>query len=527
MSVAALLSTAGTAYAGSARDYLNAPVDSWLLNYNAGYTTSLTPEDGTDTVPGVRANVLAQSVVLTRIIDYWGRTGGFSLVLPYALIDTSAGPFRASTNGVSDVGFLWQMNIFGGPALTREQFQSFVPQTFSSFHLLVTTPIGFYQPSSPINPSANRWMISPTVNFSYTPDQGSTWIETYVAGRVFTDNSNYLVNRAQTLTQRPLLRLEEHVSRNVTDALWLSADAFYNLGGETSIDGIDQDNMANTLRIGAGMGPRLWRGADMGLNYERVVAKPASEPYFANRAIDRETALVGGFLRPTAAPESPFRVDFPVPKPSMSDRYLRERPAGIDVFAEIDEAGFDPPSQVLMSRAGDQHSARLFPGFDEKIVSMYATIVQTCIVHLIRHSMDFASWKDRKALAGALKTIYRAKDADAANVALTAFDASHWGQKYPAITQSWRRDWERVIPFFAFPEAVRRIVYTTNAIEALNAKLRRAVKIRGHFPNDDAAAKLLFLVLRQVAAEWKMPPREWFEAKTQFAILFGERFVQA
>jgi hypothetical protein len=212
-------------------------------------------------------------------MDYWGRTGGFSLVLPYALIDTSAGPFRASTNGVSDVGFLWQMNIFGGPALTREQFQSFIPQTFSSFHLLVTTPLGFYQPSSPINPSANRWMISPTVNFSYTPDQGWSWIETYVSGRIFTDNGNYLVNGAQTLTQKPLLRLEEHLSRNVTDALWLSANAYYNLGGETSIDGIDQDNMANTLRIGAGMGLRLWPGADMALNYERVVAKPASEPY--------------------------------------------------------------------------------------------------------------------------------------------------------------------------------------------------------------------------------------------------------
>ena len=96
-------------------------------------------------MPGVRSNVFAQSVVLTRIMDYWGRTGGLSLVLPYAFIDTSAGPFRASTNGVSDVGFLWQMNIFGGPALTREQFQSFVPQTFSSFHLLVTTPFGTYQ----------------------------------------------------------------------------------------------------------------------------------------------------------------------------------------------------------------------------------------------------------------------------------------------------------------------------------------------------------------------------------------------
>ena len=88
LSVAAVLWFGVTAHAGSARDYLNAPVDTWLLNYNAGYTTSLTPEDGTDTVPGVRANVLAQSVVLTRIMDYWGRTGGFSLVLPYALIDT-------------------------------------------------------------------------------------------------------------------------------------------------------------------------------------------------------------------------------------------------------------------------------------------------------------------------------------------------------------------------------------------------------------------------------------------------------
>jgi hypothetical protein len=276
--VAAASCPGTTALAGSARDYLNAPVDTWLVNYNAGHTTSVTPEDGTDTVPGVRSNVLAQSIVLTRIMDYWGRTGGFSLVLPYAFIDASAGPFRASTNGFSDIGFLWQMNIFGGPALTREQFQFFVPQTFSSFHLLVTTPLGTYNPTSPINPSANRWMISPTVNFSYTPDRGWTWIETYVSGRIFSDNTNYLVNGAQTLSQKPILRLEEHVSRNVTDGFWLSVDSYYNLGGETSIDGFEQFDMANTLRIGAGAGLRLWRGADLALNYERVVAKPASEP---------------------------------------------------------------------------------------------------------------------------------------------------------------------------------------------------------------------------------------------------------
>ncbi len=242
------------AAAGSARDYLNAPVDSWLASYNAGYSSLVTPEDGTDTVPGVRSDVFVQSLVVTRIMDWWGRTSGVSIVVPYAFIDTAAGPFRASTNGASDLGFLLQTNIFGGPALTREQFQSFAPQTFSSFHLLVTTPIGTYDPTSPINPSANRWMVSPTVNFSYTPDEGWSWIETYVTGQVFTDNNDYRVGGAQTLSQKPILRLEEHISRNVTDGFWLSADAYYNVGGETGVDGIAQDNMATTLRLGPGLG---------------------------------------------------------------------------------------------------------------------------------------------------------------------------------------------------------------------------------------------------------------------------------
>ncbi len=165
-------------------------------------------------------------------------------------------------------------------------------------------------------------------------------------------------------------------------------------------------------------------------------------------------------------------------------------------------------------------------GFPEAITATFPqTTVQTCIVHLIRHSMSFVSWKDRKALAKALKAIYRAKDASAGQAALDAFEDSEWGEKYPAIAQSWRRNWNQVVPFFAFPEAVRRIVYTTNAIEALHSKLRRAVRTRGHFPNDDAAMKLLYLVLNNAAEGWKRPPREWFEAKTQFAVVFGERFV--
>jgi putative transposase len=167
-------------------------------------------------------------------------------------------------------------------------------------------------------------------------------------------------------------------------------------------------------------------------------------------------------------------------------------------------------------------------GFPEAINAVFPlTVVQTCIVHLIRHSLDFAAWKDRKTVAQALKTVYRATNANAGQAAMDAFADGPWGTKYPAIAQSWRRNWNLVIPFFAFPEAVRRIIYTTNAIEALNSKLRRAVRTRGHFPTDDAATKLLYLCLNRAAAEWKRPPREWSEAKTQFAIMFNERFVNS
>jgi len=167
-------------------------------------------------------------------------------------------------------------------------------------------------------------------------------------------------------------------------------------------------------------------------------------------------------------------------------------------------------------------------GFPEAINAVFPqTVVQTCIVHLIRHSMDFASWKDRKSVAQALRIVYRAADAATGQAALEDFAQGPWGTKYPAIAQSWRRNWELVIPFFAFPEGVRRIIYTTNAIEALNSKLRRAVRTRGHFPSDDAATKLLYLVLNHAAADWKRPPREWAEAKTQFAVMFKERFVRA
>ena len=167
-------------------------------------------------------------------------------------------------------------------------------------------------------------------------------------------------------------------------------------------------------------------------------------------------------------------------------------------------------------------------GFPEAITAVFPeATVQTCIVHLLRNSLDFVSYKNRKAVATALKDIYRAIDAAAAEAALGAFEAGPWGQKYPAIALSWRRAWPQVIPFYAFPGEVRRLVYTTNSIEALNSKLRRAIRARGHFPTDDAALKLLFLVLNRAEKDWKMPAREWCMARAQFAILFGERFTKA
>ena len=129
------LSAPNNAQAGSARDYLNAPIDSWFAFYNVGYAASVTPEDGLDVSARIRTNVVSQSLVLTRTMDYWGRTGGISIVLPYLYVESSSGSNSTAVSGVSDVGFLWQMNIFGGPALTREEFASFVPQTFASFHL--------------------------------------------------------------------------------------------------------------------------------------------------------------------------------------------------------------------------------------------------------------------------------------------------------------------------------------------------------------------------------------------------------
>ena len=167
-------------------------------------------------------------------------------------------------------------------------------------------------------------------------------------------------------------------------------------------------------------------------------------------------------------------------------------------------------------------------GMPEALAAVFpATTLQTCIVHLIRNSLDYASWKDRKALAAAIKPIYTATSAEAAMAELEAFSQGPWGEKFPTVVAAWRRAWDRVIPFFAFPPPIRRVIYTTNAIESLNAGIRKIIKTRGHFPTDEAATKLIWLALRNITAEWKKPMTHWKAAMNQFAILYTDRFIPA
>ena len=145
--------------------------------------------------------------------------------------------------------------------------------------------------------------------------------------------------------------------------------------------------------------------------------------------------------------------------------------------------------------------------------------VQCCVVHLIRNSLKHVSYKDQRPVVADLRPIYQAATEDEAAAALETFDAK-WGSRYPMITELWRRHWERFIPFFAFPEDIRRIVYTTNSIEAVNRQLRKIIKTRGHFPTEDAALKLLWLALMRAEKKWTYPIKEWQRALHQFAIYF-------
>jgi putative transposase len=167
-------------------------------------------------------------------------------------------------------------------------------------------------------------------------------------------------------------------------------------------------------------------------------------------------------------------------------------------------------------------------GFPEAIQAVFPeTEIQGCIVHLLRNSMEYCNYKDRTPLIKELKGIYKAPNAEAALECLNAFEAGPFGKKYPPVVRLWRRAWEQVIPFMAYPAPVRKIIYTTNAIESLNARLRKIIKTRGHFPNDQAATKLIYLVLQNQATNWSRTVQGWKEALNHFAINYPQHFDQS
>src|ERR1700726_440370 len=166
-------------------------------------------------------------------------------------------------------------------------------------------------------------------------------------------------------------------------------------------------------------------------------------------------------------------------------------------------------------------------GFPEAIETVFPkTQVQLCIVHLLRASLNYVSWKQRKQVAADLKPVYRASTAEEAQLRLEEF-AIKWDRPYPTIAQMWRRNWDHVTPFFAYPAEIRKVVYTTNAIESLNMSLRKVIKTRGSFPNQEAAMKLLYLALEHIAKKWTMPVQNWKAALQRFSILLGDRVPKA
>ena len=162
-------------------------------------------------------------------------------------------------------------------------------------------------------------------------------------------------------------------------------------------------------------------------------------------------------------------------------------------------------------------------GFPEAIESVFPqTEIQLCIVHLVRHSLNYVGWRQRREVAADLKPIYTAATEVEAEQRLNEF-AAKWAEKFPLITKSWRSNWPRVIPFFAHPPQIRKIIYTTNAIESLNMSLRKVTKTRSSFPNDEAAAKLLYLALRNISRKWTQTVQDWAAALNRFAIIYEGR----
>jgi hypothetical protein len=255
------------ARADLARDYSAVPVYSWYPAYYFSYSESRA-EDGT------KITSAANLFRITETVDIFGRCGGWNVIIPYECVKLSGDHHAAyQQDGMGDPKLVLDVNIFGAPAYSKAEFSNYTAQTYCSFHLGVTAPLGKYGRENPVNVGSDRWTITPEVNFSYTPNQGETWLEFYVKPTFYTDNNAY--DNDKTMSEKPSLDLELHASQNIGKRWWAALDLYYNVGGETSVNGAWQENRDSTLSAGCTVNFTPWHHGRILLSYKESLSTPS------------------------------------------------------------------------------------------------------------------------------------------------------------------------------------------------------------------------------------------------------------
>ena len=259
---------AGQALADEARDFLNVPTGSWYPAYYLVLSETRSPDGRT--VIDSTTNLFR----VTNTLNVFGRTGGWNLIVPLQTLSLSFdGDTGSRKTNLGDPKFVFDLNLFGAPARTREEFRSFVPRPYASLHVAVTAPLGAYDPTAALNAGSNRWTITPEVNYSWTPNAGKSWLELYLKPTFFTEFRNYAGSK--TMTQDVQLDLEGHASHDLAPWLWAALDVFYNAGGQTTVDGVSQHNGDSTFSLGATANFIPWRHGKVQLTYRAPVSSPS------------------------------------------------------------------------------------------------------------------------------------------------------------------------------------------------------------------------------------------------------------
>lgn len=269
-----VLGWSSAAQAQAGRLFLAVPVDSNIAIVTYNGTRSNTWIDESLSVPGTESRSQTGSILYSRIMDVFGRTGGPGISIPYSgilTVDQQTGQVVQDSTGFGDPSLTFDVNFFGAPAMTAEQFRSFVPVTYSGLHLTLGTPWGNYDPNSPTNIASNRWSFKALVNYSITSDGGQTWIDFYPSVRFFGDNDEYLGSKR--LSQRPIFGMEAHYSATIATRTWWSIGLIASAGGATEIDGAQTAVSQDTLRFALGAGFPAWPGGTGILAWNRTIAR--------------------------------------------------------------------------------------------------------------------------------------------------------------------------------------------------------------------------------------------------------------